>query len=129
MTGQHERADLVADLPSGQRHLVLAGGDEQVQQIGRRVVRVGDAVLDDRVDEMVHELRAGIVAGLGALVGTEQPRGDTIASIFIALADGLMVQWLLDPVRRLDPATLRQVISALVATADERPAGALEPPA
>lgn len=64
--------------------------------------------------ELYDELRAGIAAGIGALVGGGRPCGDTIASIFIALADGLMVQWLLDPERRLDPATLRQVIAALV---------------
>ncbi|MBO0874151.1 MAG: TetR/AcrR family transcriptional regulator [Pseudonocardia sp.] len=80
--------------------------------------------------ELYDELRAGIAAGIGALAGAEQPPGDTIASLFIALADGLMVQWLLDPGRRLDPATLRQVIGALVVTSAGEPrAGTPERPA
>jgi AcrR family transcriptional regulator len=77
--------------------------------------------------ELYDELRAGIAAGIGALVGAEQPCADTIASIFIALADGLMVQWLLDPGRRLDPATLRQVIGAMVTTVGARRAGTPDP--
>lgn len=78
--------------------------------------------------ELYDELRAGIVAGLGALVGADPPCGDTIASILIALADGLMVQWLLDPRRRLDPATLRQLISALTTGPARNRAGSSERP-
>ncbi|WP_051579774.1 TetR/AcrR family transcriptional regulator [Pseudonocardia acaciae] len=69
----------------------------------------------EQLARLYDELRTGIAAGIDAGIGADRACGDTIASIFIAFADGLMVQWLLEPERRLDPDALRHVINALIA--------------
>lgn len=62
------------------------------------------------------ELRAGVGAAVRDVLEADHTASDTIATILIALVDGLMIQWLLDPNRRLDPATLRHTTASLVAS-------------
>lgn len=60
----------------------------------------------------------GIAAGLG-YVPTES---DALASLVIAVIDGLMVQWLLDPTRRLGADALRNAVAGLVSALATNPA-------
>lgn len=59
------------------------------------------------------EFRHGIAAGLQAAFGDEITGSDTIASILIAVVDGLMIQWLLDTSRRLDPAAMQGIVTGI----------------
>lgn len=61
------------------------------------------------------EFRRGLVAALRAALGQDRDE-EALASILIAVVDGLMIQWLLDPERRVDPATLRGAFIGLVAS-------------
>ncbi|GBE63598.1 transcriptional regulator [Mycobacterium sp. MFM001] len=56
------------------------------------------------------EFRRDIAAALGGGSGAE-----SVASILLALVDGLMVQWILDPSRRPEPDVLRRAVGALAA--------------
>lgn len=55
-------------------------------------------------------------------LGDSGPHADAVASILIALVDGLMVQWLLAPERCPDPDVLRQAAAALSGLAAVSPA-------
>lgn len=53
------------------------------------------------------EFRRAIARTLGA-DGHPGPGAESVASLLIALIDGLLVQWMLDPQRRPDPDLLRR---------------------
>lgn len=57
------------------------------------------------------ELRRAIARTMGG-----DNTADTVASLLIALVDGLMVQWLLAPDRCPDPDSIQRAMSALVAS-------------
>ncbi|ORW01091.1 TetR/AcrR family transcriptional regulator [Mycobacterium kyorinense] len=58
------------------------------------------------------EFRRDIAAALGG--GSD---AESLASILLALVDGLMVQWMLDPSRRPDNDVLRRAVGSLVDSA------------
>jgi AcrR family transcriptional regulator len=64
------------------------------------------------------EFRRAIAAALGGY-----PGADSVASILMALVDGLMVQWILDPARRPDPDVLRRAVGALASSPVSRRVG------
>lgn len=61
------------------------------------------------------EFRRDIAAALGG--GSD---AESVASILLALVDGLGIQWMLDRTSRPDPAVLRRVTGALVAATAAR---------
>lgn len=58
---------------------------------------------------MYDELRQGVLA----VVGDKGRDAESVASLLIALIDGLMLQWLLAPDRCPSPEMLRQAVAAL----------------
>lgn len=74
-----------------------------------------------RLAALYDEMRAGLATALGALPGGDQPDHDTRASVLMAIVDGLMVQWLLNPTRRPDPATLRNIVAGLLSPGEVSP--------
>lgn len=67
------------------------------------------AAAREQLAGMYDELRQGILAVLGH-TGRD---AESVASLMIALIDGLMLQWLLAPDRCPSPDVLRQAVAAL----------------
>ena len=69
------------------------------------------AAAREQLGRMYDELRQGVVA----VLGDKDCDTESVASLLIALIDGLMLQWLLAPDRCPSPEMLRRAVAALAA--------------
>jgi AcrR family transcriptional regulator len=67
------------------------------------------AAAREQLGRIYDELRQGIVA----VLSDTRPNAEGVASLLIALIDGLMLQWLLAPDRCPSPEMLRRALAAL----------------
>jgi hypothetical protein len=67
------------------------------------------AAAREQLGGMYDELRQGVVA----VLGDKGRDAEAVASLLIALIDGLMLQWLLAPDRCPSPEMLRRAVAAL----------------
>lgn len=69
----------------------------------------------EQLAALYDEFRAGVAEAIRSALGDHRAADHASASVLIALVDGLMVQWLLDPTRRPDRDTLHRLVGGMVA--------------